>query len=48
MLKMKLEYFGQLMRRRPSSHQAQGFPAPDAGKNWTQKEKGVAEDEMVR
>ena len=21
---------------------------PDAGKDWTQKEKGVAEDEMVR
>ena len=21
---------------------------PDAGKNWRQKEKGVAEDEMVR
>ena len=38
MLKLKLEYFGHLMQRADS----------DAGKDWRQKEKMAAEDEMVR
>ena len=36
MLKLKLQYFGQLMRR-----------DPDAGKDRRQEEKGMTEDEMV-
>ena len=35
---MELQYFGHLMWRRKDS---------DAGKDWRQKEKGVAEDKMV-
>ena len=43
MLKLKLQYFGHLIRR------AESFGKdPDAGKDWGQKEKGKAEDEMVR
>ena len=43
MLKLKLHYFGHLMRRVDfiGKH-------PDAGKDWRRKEKGVAEDVMVR
>ena len=41
MLKLKLQYFGHLMRRTYSLKDA------DAGKDWRQEEKGVAEDEMV-
>ena len=37
MLKLKLQYFGHLMLK-----------DPDAGKEWKQKEKEVAEDEMAR
>ena len=40
MLKLKLQYFdakSQLTRK-----------DPNAGKDWRQKEKGAAEDEMVR
>ena len=40
MLKLKLQYFGHLMRRADSLD-------PDAGKDWGQKEKGTIEDEMV-
>ena len=36
-LKLKLQYFGLLMRR----------TSPDAGRDWGQEEKGTAEDEMV-
>ena len=36
MLKLKLQYFGQLMRR-----------DPDAGKDRRQEEKGTTENEMV-
>ena len=36
MLKLKLQYFGHLMRK-----------DPDAGKDWGQEEKGTTEDEMV-
>ena len=36
MLKLKLQYFGHLMRK-----------DPDAGKDWGQEEKGTTEDEMA-
>ena len=41
MLKLKLQYFGHLMRR------ANSLEKTDAGKDWRQTEKGVAEDKMV-
>ena len=41
MLKLKLQYFGYLMRRTDS------FEKTDAGKDWRQEEKGMTEDEMV-
>ena len=41
MLKLKLQYFGHLMRRADSFEN-------DAGKDWEQEEKGMTEDEMVR
>ena len=37
MLKLKLQYFGHLMRRTDS----------DAGRDWRQEEKGTTEDEMA-
>ena len=37
MLKLKLQYFGHLMRK-----------DSDAGKDWGQEEKGTTEDEMAR
>ena len=37
MLKLKLQYFGHLMRRVDS----------DAGKDWGQAEKGTTEDEIA-
>ena len=40
-LKLKLQYFGHLMRRVDSSEKT------DAGSNWGQEEKATAEDEMV-
>ena len=42
MLKLKLRYIGHLMWR------ADSLEKTDAGKDWRQKEKGAAEDEMVR
>ena len=42
MLKLKLQYFGHLMQRVDSLEDS------DAGKDWKQEEKSVAEDEMVR
>ena len=39
MLKLKLQYFGHLMRRVESNS--------DAGRDWGQEEKGMTEDEMV-
>ena len=42
MLKLKLQYFGQLMRRVDSLENS------DAGRDWGQQEKGTTEDEMVR
>ena len=42
MLKLKLQYFGHLMRRADSFEKT-----PDAGKDWGQEEKGMTEDAMV-
>ena len=41
MLKLKLQYFGHLMRR------ADSFEKTHAGKDWGQGEKGTTEDKMV-
>ena len=41
MLKLKLQYFGHLMRRTDSLENS------DAGKDWRWEEKGITEDEMV-
>ena len=41
MLKLKLQYFGHLMRRTDS------LKYHDAGKDWRHEEKGMTEDEMV-
>ena len=38
MLKLKLQYFGHLMRRGKDSN---------AGRGWGQEEKGMTEDEMA-
>ena len=40
---LKLQYFGHLMQR-PNSLEKNA----DSWKEWKQKEKGAAEDEMVR
>ena len=42
MLKLKLQYFGHLMRRADSFGKD-----PDAGRDWGQEEKGTTEDEMA-
>ena len=39
MSKLKLQYFGRLMRRVGKD--------PDAGRGWGQEEKGTTEDEMA-
>ena len=39
MLRLKLQYFGHLMRRVDSD--------PDSGRDWVQEEKGTTEDEMA-
>ena len=41
MLKLKLQYFGHLMGRVDSLEKT------DAGRDWGQEEKGMAEDEMA-
>ena len=41
-LKLKLQYFGHLMRRVDSVGKD-----PDAGRDWGQEEKGTTEDEMT-
>ena len=41
MLKLKLQYFGHLMRR------ADSLEKTDAGKERGQEEKGMTEDDMV-
>ena len=40
MLKLKLQYFGHLIRRVDSLEKT------DAGRDWGQEEKGMTEDEM--
>ena len=41
MLKLKLQYFGHLMRRVDSLEKT------DAGRDWGQEEKGMTKDEMA-
>ena len=41
MLKLKLQYFGHLMRTVDSLEKT------DAGRDWGQEEKGTTEDEMA-
>ena len=41
MLKLKLQYFGHLMRRVDSLEDS------DAGRDWGQEEEGMTEDEMA-
>ena len=41
MLKLKLQYFGHLMRRVDSLENT------DAGRDWGQEEKGMTEDEIA-
>ena len=41
MLRLKLQYFGHLMRR------ADSLEKNDAGRDWRQEEKGTTEDEMA-
>ena len=41
MLKLKLQYFGHLMRRVDSLEKI------DAGRDWGQEEKGTTEDDMA-
>ena len=41
MLKLKLQYFGHLMRR------ADSLEETDAGWDWGHEEKGTTEDEMA-
>ena len=41
MLKLKLQYFGHLMRRVDSLEKT------DAGRDWGGEEKGTTEDEMA-
>ena len=41
MLKLKLQYFGHLMRRVDSLEKT------DAGRDWGHEEKGMTEDEMA-
>ena len=42
MLKLKLQYFGHLMRRIDSLEKDS-----DAGRDWGQEKKGTTEDEMA-
>ena len=42
MLKLKLQYFGHLMRRVDSLEKNS-----DAGRDWGQEEKGTTEDEVA-
>ena len=41
MLKLKLQYFGHLIRR------ADSLEKTDAGRDWGQEEKGTTEDETA-
>ena len=44
--KLKLQYFGHLMRRVDSLEKTLMLGS-DAGRDWGQEEKGTTEDEMV-
>ena len=46
MLKLKLQYFGHLMRRVDSLEKTLMLGS-DAGRDWGQEEKGTTEDEMA-
>ena len=41
MLKLKLQYFGHLMRR------VNSFEKTESGRDWGQEEKGMTEEEMA-
>ena len=45
MLKLKLQYFGHLLRRVDSLEKKK--KNSDAGRDWGQEEKGTTEDEMA-
>ena len=47
MLKLKLQYFGQLMQRTDSFEELSHWKDPGAGKDWRQEEKGTTGHEMV-
>ena len=48
MLKLKLQYFGHLMRRVDSLEKTRLIGKDsDAGRDWGQEEKGTTEDEMA-
>ena len=57
MLRLKLQYFGHLMRRVDSlektlmlghlMRRVDSSSLPDAGRDWGQEEKGMTEDEMA-
>ena len=47
MLKLKLQYFGHLMRRVDSFFAEDFTKDSDAGRDWGQEKKGTTEDEMA-
>ena len=48
MLKLKLQYFGHLMRRGDSLEESRLIGKDsDAGRDWGQEEKGTTENEMA-
>ena len=47
MLKLKLQYFGHLMRRVDSLEKTLMLGGIGSGRDWEQEEKGTTEDEMV-
>ena len=48
MLKLKLQYFGHLMRRVDSLEKTRLIGKDsDAGRDWGQEEKGTTEDKMI-
>ena len=49
MLRLKLQYFGHLMRRADSleNETLMLIPDSDAGRDWGQEEKGMTEDEIA-
>ena len=47
MLKLKLQYFGHLMRRVDSLEKTLMLGGIGGGRDWGQEEKGTTEDEMA-